>query len=132
MLTKEFMKQDVSHFLPVSHPSHLGSGKEEKLRYFLFEESSSAFYPKLGNFLHLLPALLLQPELYLEVGVAAHHEEQRGVEAVQVAVIPPRQADHLSVQVNNGRRSTVTESIGLSVKYGHENKQYCDLISKNW
>ena len=30
MLTKEFMKQDVSHFLPVLHPSHLGSGKEEK------------------------------------------------------------------------------------------------------
>jgi len=42
-----------------------------------------------------LPSLLLQPELYLEVGIAPHHEEERCVEAAQVAVIPPGQPDHL-------------------------------------
>jgi len=30
MSTKESIKQDVSHFLPISHPSHLGSGEKEK------------------------------------------------------------------------------------------------------
>ena len=30
MLTKESIKLDESHFLPISHPSHLGSGKDVK------------------------------------------------------------------------------------------------------
>ena len=43
MLTKEFMKQDVSHFLPGLHPSHLGWGKEDKqdTSYLVSEESAS-------------------------------------------------------------------------------------------
>ena len=28
MRTKESIKQDVIHFFPILHPSHLGSGKE--------------------------------------------------------------------------------------------------------
>ena len=43
MSTKESIKQDVSHFLPISHPSHLGSGKEENdTTYFVSEESATA------------------------------------------------------------------------------------------
>ena len=46
MLTKEFMKQDVSHFLPVSHPSHFGSGKKEEKQdtsFFMSEEYASEY-----------------------------------------------------------------------------------------
>ena len=38
-------------------------------------------------------------ELYFEVGVAAHHEEKGGVQAAQVAVITPRQPDHLPAHI---------------------------------
>ena len=57
---------------------------------------------------YLLPALLLEPELNLEVGIAPHHKEERGVQAVQVAVIAPRQPDHLSAE---GQRSQVKDNM---------------------
>ncbi len=48
--------------------------------------------------MYSLASLLLEPELYLEVGIAPHHEEKCGVEAAQVAVVTPGQADHLPEQ----------------------------------
>jgi hypothetical protein len=44
----------------------------------------------------LLAALLLEGELYLEAGVAPHHEEEAGVDVLQVRLVAPRHADHLS------------------------------------
>ena len=46
MPTKESIKLDVSHFFPISHPSHLGSGKEVKwlINHFLSKESASEVY----------------------------------------------------------------------------------------
>ncbi len=48
--------------------------------------------------MYSLASLLLEPELYLEVGIAPHHEEEGGVEAAQVAVVTPGQTDHLPEQ----------------------------------
>jgi hypothetical protein len=44
----------------------------------------------------LLAALLLEGKLYLEAGVAPHHEEEAGVDVLQVRLVAPRHADHLS------------------------------------
>ncbi len=48
--------------------------------------------------MYSLASLLLEPELYLEVGIAPHHEEEGGVEAAQVSVVTPGQSDHLPEQ----------------------------------
>jgi hypothetical protein len=51
-----------------------------------------------------LSALLLEGELYLEAGVAAHHEEEAGVDLLEVERVAPRQADHLSEQGEGGHK----------------------------
>ena len=48
-----------------------------------------------GIVCYLLSALLLQGELYLEAGVPPHHEDQAGVDLLQVALIAPCHSDHL-------------------------------------
>ena len=48
-----------------------------------------------GILCYLLSALLLQGELYLEAGVPPHHEDQAGVDLLQVALIAPCHPDHL-------------------------------------
>ncbi len=55
--TKESMKQVVSHFYPISHLSHLGSGKEEKWDTGIFssEETASGIYN--DTLINLAPTL---------------------------------------------------------------------------
>ena len=43
----------------------------------------------------ILPALLLQPVLDLQVGEPAHHEQEGGVDLSEVSVVAPGHSDHL-------------------------------------
>jgi hypothetical protein len=60
-----------------------------------FFSSAECFDTKFREFF-LLAALLLEGELYLEAGVAPHHEEEAGVDVLQVRLVAPRHANHLS------------------------------------
>jgi hypothetical protein len=68
-------------------------------RVCLFLYHGTAFFSSAENGWErnfLLAALLLEGELYLEAGVAPHHEEEAGVDVLQVRLVAPRHTDHLS------------------------------------